>query len=81
MRTENTIVKDIMAYLIEKFGVIETEIFISHIIRNAGDYTEEHKDDFDGMTLEELNKAAADYSRAHPLRESVFASEETKPAV
>lgn len=38
------------------------EIFISNILREPFDYTEWRKDKFDDMSLEELGKAAAEYS-------------------
>lgn len=38
------------------------EIFISNILREPFDYTEWRKDKFDDMSLEDLGKAAAEYS-------------------
>lgn len=48
--------------LLEKLGPVELGVFISTIKREKFDYTEWHKDKFEDMSLEELGKAAAEYS-------------------
>jgi len=44
--------------LIKNFGVVQTERFISMIIREPFDYTEWQQDLFNDMTVEELFTAA-----------------------
>ena len=56
-----------MNCLLEKLGTIETERFISTIMRERFDYTKWRREYFDDMTLEELNAAAASYDTAHPF--------------
>ena len=53
--------------LIKNLGVIETERFISTIMRERFDYTEWRKELFGDMSLEELAKAAVEYEGAHPF--------------
>lgn len=53
--------------LIQQMGVVETDKFISIINREKFDYTKWQHHLFEDMTLEELNEAAADYSRKSPL--------------
>lgn len=48
--------------LLEKFGPVELGVFISTVKREKFDYTEWRKDKFEDMSLEELGKAAAEYS-------------------
>lgn len=48
--------------LLEKLRYIELGVFISTIKREKFDYTEWRKDKFEDMSLEELGKAAAEYS-------------------
>lgn len=65
MRSTNVIMNDAMNCLVKNLGVIETEIFISTLKREPFDYTEWRKDQFDDLTAEELNNAAAEYGRLH----------------
>ncbi len=63
MRNTNVIMNDAMNCLVKNLGIIETEIFISNLLREPFDYTEWRKDKFDDMSFDELGKAAAEYSR------------------
>lgn len=54
--------------LLEKLGAIETEQFISVIIREKFDYTEWRKQYFDEMDPEEFNEAAVLYAKKHPFK-------------
>jgi hypothetical protein len=47
-----------MQILIEKLGRVETERFISSIIREPFDYTEWQRGMFDEMSVKELSAAA-----------------------
>jgi hypothetical protein len=52
--------------LIEKLGVLETEIFISNLLREPFDYTKWRRDNlYNDMSLHELNQKAAQYAREH----------------
>jgi hypothetical protein len=58
-----------MNYLLEKLGDIETEIFISHLLREPFDYTKWRRDNlYADMSLHELNQEAAQYAKEHPLK-------------
>jgi hypothetical protein len=68
MRNTAVIMNEGMRYLVEKLGSLETEVFISHILREPFDYTEWRRDNlFADMSLHELNQAAAEYDKQHPL--------------
>ncbi len=54
--------------LLKQLGVVETERFISVIIREKFDYTKWRKDLFGDATVEEINDAAAAYDAAHPFK-------------
>ncbi|WP_295110077.1 hypothetical protein [Ruminococcus sp.] len=58
---------DMMNSLVEKYGVVVTEVFISTLIREPFGYTKWQREHFDGKTLEELNKAAVEYCKKVPL--------------
>lgn len=61
MKSTNMIMSDGMNCLIKNLGVLETEIFISNLIREPFDYTEWRRDQFDDLSLEELNAQAVEY--------------------
>ena len=62
MKSTNMIMTDGINCLIKNLGVVETEIFISNLICEPSDYTEWRKNQFDDLSLEELNAQAAGYS-------------------
>ena len=58
-----------MHYLLEKLGALETEIFISHLLREPFDYTKWQIDNlYVDMSLHELNQKAAQHAKDHPLK-------------
>ena len=67
MRSTSVIMSDAMNCLIENLGIVETEIFISNIIKEPFDYTEWQREHFDGLTPEELNARAVEYCKNNPL--------------
>lgn len=56
-----------MNCLIQQMGIVEAEKFISIINREKFDYTEWQRHLFENMELEEINKAAAAFSKNNPL--------------
>ncbi len=56
-----------MNCLLENLGTVETEQFISIIIRERIDYTKWRKEYFGDASVEELNSAAAVYAQTHPV--------------
>lgn len=54
-------------YLIEKLGTIETERFISVIIRERSDYTKWRQRYFADVTSDEFHEAAVAYGKDNPL--------------
>jgi hypothetical protein len=67
MRNTAAILNDGMNCLLEKLGVIETEIFISHILREPFDYTAWQKENYARISLRELNQKAVDYAKSRPF--------------
>lgn len=63
MRSTSVIMTDAMNYLIEKLGIVETEIFISNLIKEPFDYTQWQKNYFNDVSLEELNRQAVEYCK------------------
>ena len=66
--TEAEVMQMGMEYLVEKLGIIDTERFISKLLRERFDYTEWRKKYFADMDLETLHKEAVEYGKAHPFR-------------
>ena len=56
-----------MNCLLEQLGVVETEKFISILIRERFDYTKRHRTYFGDASVQEINKEAASYAREHPF--------------
>ena len=57
-----------MKCLRDGLGDIDSEEFISIIIRERFDYTKWRENLYDGMSMEELLDAAAEYEREHPFQ-------------
>ncbi|GHT78777.1 hypothetical protein FACS189464_2800 [Bacteroidia bacterium] len=60
------IMNDGMNCLMERLGVIETEIFISQIIREPFDYTKWQRKYYADFSVSELNKKAIEYAKNNP---------------
>ena len=54
--------------LIDKFGIVDTERFISLIIKEPFDYTEWQRDLYDGMTGKEILRAASEWAKKEDSR-------------
>ncbi|MCC8060163.1 MAG: hypothetical protein LIO81_04870 [Clostridiales bacterium] len=54
--------------LLEKLGVVETEQFISVIIREKFDYTKWQREKFDHVSAEEFQEAAVAYAKKNPFK-------------
>jgi hypothetical protein len=54
MMTEAVLKKTIMQHLIEKYGHVDTERFISLVIKEPFDYTKWSEDLFSDMTTDQL---------------------------
>jgi hypothetical protein len=65
MRSTAVILNDGMDCLLEKLGVLETEIFISHILREPFDYTAWQKKHYADISVHELNQKAVEYAKTH----------------
>lgn len=57
-----------MDCLIANLGHIETQQFISTIMREKFDYTKWREEHFSGMSLEEISRGAVAYAKEHPLQ-------------
>ena len=53
--------------LIEQLGMIETERFISVLLREKSDYTKWRQRYFADVSSDEFHPAAVEYGRANPL--------------
>ena len=67
MNTTATIMKEGINCLVERLGAIETEIFISQLIREPFDYTKWQREHYAEMSVSELNRQAIEYARNNPI--------------
>ena len=71
MTTSNTSANEIMDIgincLIEKLGTVDTERFISIIIRERSDYTKWRQRYFADISSDDFHEAAVAYGKANPL--------------
>jgi hypothetical protein len=63
MRSTAVILNDGMNCLLEKLGVLETEIFISPILREPFDYTRWQKEHYADISVHDLNQKAVEYAK------------------
>ena len=54
--------------LIDKLGIVDTERFISTIIREKSDYTKWREKYFENVTSESFQESAIEYSKKNPLK-------------
>ncbi len=71
MATNNASTAEIMdrgiSCLIEQLGMIETERFISVLLREKSDYTKWRQRYFADLSSDEFHTAAVEYGKANPL--------------
>lgn len=60
-----TIIERGMQCLVETLGEVETEEFLSTIMREHFDYTKWQRVHFDDVTSSEFNTAAINYAKVH----------------
>ena len=61
--TDTVLSQSAVKYLVDKFGIVDTERFISLINKERFDYTEWQRDLFDGMTAKEILRAASEWKK------------------
>ena len=66
-RSEKVIRKEGMDCLLEKKGVLDTEIFISGLLRDRFDYTEWQREYFSKYSADGFLNKAAEYEKANPF--------------
>ena len=68
MMTSTAEIMDLgMNCLLEKLGAIETEHFISVVMRERSDYTKWRQKYFDNVSSDEFQAAAVAYAKDNPL--------------
>ena len=60
---EAVLTQNVIKCLIKNFGVVETERFISIVIKEPFDYTVWQRDLFDDMTVDEIFAAASAWKK------------------
>ena len=63
MNSTANIMNDGINCLVKRLGIIETEIFISQIIREPLDYTKWQSEHYANMSVSEINKKAVEYAK------------------
>ena len=66
-RNSTDILERGMSCLLEQLGVVETERFISVIIREKFDYTKWRRSFFGDASVKEINEEAAAYAHEYPF--------------
>ena len=61
--TDTVLSQSAVKCLVDKFGIVDTERFISLINKERFDYTEWQRDLFDGMTAKEILRAASEWKK------------------
>jgi hypothetical protein len=61
--TDTVLSQSAVKYLVDKFGIVDTERFLSLINKERFDYTEWQRDLFDGMTAKEILRAASEWKK------------------
>ena len=56
-----------MEYLLDKLGVLDTEIFISGLLRDRFDYTEWQREYFSKYSADDFLDKAAEYDKRNPI--------------
>ena len=64
--------KVIRNYLLEKLGVLDTEIFISGLLRDRFDYTEWQREYFSKYSADDFLNKSVDYEKANPFYSDSF---------
>ena len=67
MRNTAVIMSEGINCLLNHLGSVDTEIFISNLLKESFDYTEWQREHFAGISLETFNMQAAQYDKEHPL--------------
>ncbi|MDR2732090.1 MAG: hypothetical protein LBB36_02610 [Fibromonadaceae bacterium] len=67
MRSTMAIKKEGLECLIKTLGDVETEVFISSLIRESFDYTEWQREYFDKYSLDEFLGKAAEFDKRQPI--------------
>jgi hypothetical protein len=67
MRDATVIRKEGMECLVESLGVLETEVFVSSLLRDRFDYTEWQREYFSDWELEDFLEAAKEHDECFPF--------------
>jgi hypothetical protein len=71
MRDVAVIRKEGMEHLVKKLGVLETEVFVSSLLRDRFDYTEWQREYFADWTLDDFIGKAKEYDETFPFKGTV----------
>jgi len=66
VQTTATIMNDGINHLIDRLGVVETEIFISQLAKEPFDYTKWQRKHYANISVSELNKKAVEFAKNNP---------------
>ncbi len=67
MRSTTVIRKEGMECLIKSLGIVETEVFISSLLRDSFDYTEWQRDYFSNIPLDDFLHNAQAHDQKNPF--------------
>ena len=69
MRDVSVIRKEGMEHLVKKLGILETEVFVSSLLRDRFDYTEWQREYFVDWTLDNFIGQAKKYDETFPFKD------------
>jgi hypothetical protein len=67
MRNTAVIMSEGITCLLNHLGSVETEIFISNLLKDPFDYTAWQCEHFANVSLEDFNRQAVQYDKEHPF--------------
>jgi hypothetical protein len=68
MRDATVIRKEGMECLVKTLGILETEVFVSSLLRDRFDYTEWQREYFSNWKLEDFLYQAKEYDERFPFK-------------
>jgi hypothetical protein len=69
MRSAVAVMEEGVTVLLEKLGVLDTELFISTLLKESFDYTEWRRKHFDDINIDpvDFSRKAAEFDKNNPL--------------
>ncbi|GHV16744.1 hypothetical protein AGMMS49938_17030 [Fibrobacterales bacterium] len=70
MRNTTVIMDEAINCLLKTLGALETEVFITTLLKEPFDYTKWQRKRFANITLDEFSRQAVQYDKEHPFEQN-----------